>query len=343
MKGQGEVGVFLLLLVFMCALVALFFQLSGTAIVTDSEGVKMGRPKDFAEATGIARSADLAMQATATAIPLDSTRVVAEISAQATSLASNSQGTATASAVQAESTRVSAAMQVSGTVAAIAQQIEATATAKPYQASVAAATANTQASNLYAVTAIFWGSGLVLVLVGFGVAALVRTRAHFVPRDASGQLPAFWDGKTLTDPARQLGPSVTMTNSPDALWKLARIVRYIRTGDVTPLPETRVQLTDGNADADHLLEAARVAGVVGVAAATFRPDNAERGRRAKIEMLHKSGSDRPLGIGVGSPITRVIVTGDSAIAEIAKQLGDRIPLQVGSPADQSPQIIEGET
>jgi hypothetical protein len=304
MKGQGAVGMFLLLLVFMCALVALFFQLSGTSVVVDNEGTKMGRPRDFAEATGVARAADLARDATATAIPLDSTRVVAEVNAKATQLATDSQATATV-----------AVIQVTGTVAAIVQQIEATATAKPYQASVAAAVAQTQTANMYAVTTIFWGAGLVLVLLGFAVVALVRTRAHFVPRDASGQLPAFWDGKTLTDPSRQLGPSVTMTQEPDALWKIARVVRYIKTGEVLPLPESRIQLTDSNANADHLLEAARVAGAVGVAAATFRPDNAEKGRKEKIELLQKRNDKPVLGVGAAGRMPTITVVNDPAMIE----------------------------
>lgn len=191
----------------------------------------------------------------------------------------------------------------------------ATATAIPLTLGVQAATATREAVSAWAL--LFGGAlgACTLIALGWACVSLVRTRAHIIPRDGSGQLPAFWDAttQTLADPSRMLGPAITLPARPDALANAARAVHYLKTGQVQPVERGRVETTDAGADADHLLAAAQASLATTATAAMFRPDNAERGRAAKIETLREGLPWLGGHGGPSAPQTRVIVTGDSAI------------------------------
>lgn len=331
MRGQGAIAYLILLLLFLCALVAAFQIITGTAVTTNEGGIQVGNPETFARATGVARAADLAQAATAQALEYSATQEAA-----------NSLATATAAAVQMQATGTALAGNAIASATAAEQIANATATAVPWQAPQAANQAQTTMVNRWTGAATLVAGLIISFFLGLAFVAFVQTRAKIVPRGPDGQLPAVLIGRTLTDPSRQIGPAVTMPPESGVLWNLARAVRYIKTGDLLPLPESRVQLTDGGADADHLLEAARIAGAVNVASATFRPDNADAGRKAKIELVQKQGGGL-FGAMASAPQTRVVITGDSAIEQIAKQLGDRLPPMLAQPDQPNPNVIEGET
>jgi len=250
---------------------------------------------------------------------------------------------ATSAAVAAQATQDANQWQATATAAAWLLSIQATQTAVPNQDYINSVQNSNMAARQWAISVVlvFFGS-IAFVSAGFAGAAWLRTRSKIVPRGADGQLPGVLVGRTLTDPSRAIGPAVTMPPEPDLLWTIARVVRYIKTGDLLPVPESRVRLTDGGADADHLLEAARVAGAVNIASAIFRPDNVESGRKAKIELLQKQGGGL-LGAVASAPQTRVVITGDSAIEQIARQLGDKLPPMLARPAEpHDANIVESE-
>jgi len=264
----------------------------------------------------------------------EATITAAAISARAKETAAAGEAIATATAV---------AWQAKATDTAWLLSIQATQTAVPNQDYINSVQNSNMAARQWAISVVlvFFGS-IAFVSAGFAGAAWLRTRSKIVPRGADGQLPGVLVGRTLTDPSRQIGPAVTTPPEPGVLWNVARAIRYIKTGDLLPIPESRVQLTDGGADADHYLEAARVAGAVGIASATFRPDNAESGRKQKIELVKQGGG--LLGAVASAPQTRVVIAGDSAIEQIARQLGDRLPPMLAQSEQRlEPNVIEGET
>jgi len=227
---------------------------------------------------------------------------------RATSAAANAQSTATAAAVSIRATATSAAVaaqatqdanqwQATATAAAWLLSIQATQTAVPNQDFINSVQNSNMAARqwILSVIVVFFGS-IAFVSAGFAGAAWLRTRSKIVPRDASGQLPGVLIGNTLSDMQRAIGPAVTMPQEPGLLWNLARMVRYVRTGEVLPVPESYVRLTDGGASADHYLEAARQAAQVTTAAAIFRPGDPKE-RKDKIELLVKKDGGRLLGAG----------------------------------------------
>jgi|GEM_PF-1099805 len=218
-------------------------------------------------------------------------------------------------------------------------ETRATATAIPLHLGVTSATASRDSVGVWFI--LFGASLAALVVIALGLAfvRMANTRAGIVPRDASGQLPAFWNEstQTLADPSRMVGSAITMPARADALANVARAVHYLKTGEVLQLERGHVETTDAGADSDHLLAAAQSSLAATAMAAMFRPDNAKSGRESKIELLHKQGLPLPGGRGaLTAPQTRVIVTGDSAIRAIAEQLGDRLPL----PAPAQPPMID---
>jgi len=218
-------------------------------------------------------------------------------------------------------------------------ETHATATAIPLHLGVTSATASRDSVGVWFVLLGASLAALVVIALGWAFVRMTNTRAGIVPRDASGQLPAFWNEQTqtLADPSRMIGPAITMPARADALANVARAVHYLKTGEVLALERGHVETTDAGADSDHLLAAAQASLAATAMAAMFRPDNAESGRGAKIELLRKDGLQLPGGRGaLTAPQTRVIVTGDSAIRTIAEQLGDRIPL----PAPAQPPMID---
>jgi hypothetical protein len=310
MRGQGVVVVVLLLVVFLCALAAAFQVSTGTSVITDDTGIKVGNPEQFARATGVARAADLAREGTRQAMD-----------GQATRAASSAQATATAAAVFMQATQT-----------AIAQNAQATATAIPFQAALVENRVSNETVRTNVLTVALGTGVLVAALLALAIITLVRTRARLIPRGSDGQLPGVLIGGSVLDPSRQIGPAITAPGqwSVFARWTVECLVqrRWL------PYPDPpRVELADGGADADHYLEAARVAGMVGVASAMFRPEN-ERGRRAKLDIVRTGGSLAP-GLGAPVPITRIAVTGDSAIQPIAEMLGARLP-PGGAPVEHQP-------
>lgn len=306
MKGQGTVTILLLLLVFLCALVAAFQIMTGTAVTTSESGVQVGNPETFARATGVARAADLAREATAQALEY-----------RATQEAANSLATSTAAAVQMQATGTAIAGNAIATATAQAQIANATETAVPWQAPQVANQTQTAMVNRWTGT-VALGAGLVVVfLLGLAFVLMVRTRARMIPRGADGQLPGVLIGGTLTDPSRQIGPAVTVPQEPGLLWNIDRVWRWVKTGDLLPVPESVVKLTDGGASADHLLEAARQAAQVATAAAIFRPGDPQA-RKEKIELLIKKDTGRLLG---GSRMPEVKLIDDPAkVSEFRKVL-----------------------
>jgi len=223
------------------------------------------------------------------------------------------EATATVAAIDSQARATAAAWQARATDTAWTLSVQATQTAVPYNAPRVGASAATDITKEWAVTVLGVTGGLfVAVLLGLAFVAMVRTRAAMIPRDASGQLPGVLMGNTLTDPQRQIGPAVTMPQKPDLLFQVERVVHYLKSGVVLPLPESRVTLTDAGATADHLLEAARIAGQVTTAAAVFRPGDPKE-RKEKIELLVKRDGGRLLG---GSRMPEVKMIDDPA--EVAK-------------------------
>lgn len=209
-----------------------------------------------------------------------------------------------------------------GTAVSINQQAQATATAVPYQAQVAA----TNPVNAWSWSALGMGAaGLVIsiALCALAFAALVRMRGRNIPRGKDGQLPAVWQNGTIVDPSRMVGPTATVVR-PDLVWQIARAVDYLRTGRVAPLPEPRILLADGGANAEQLLEAAKSANATAAVAALMRPGQSTAEKNARMEMVQKGAMRGPWG-EVRPPETRVIANGDDAIRIIAEHLGDRLP------------------
>jgi len=241
----------------------------------------------------------------------------------------STQATATIAAINAKAQATIASGQAQATATSLMLGIQATQTAAPFNSVAVGVTTATNATKQWAMALLgVVGGLLVLLCAGSAAAAWLRSRAMQMPRDKSGQLPGVLEDGVVTDPQRMIGPSIALPRQPDFLWQIARAVRYLRTGLVEPVPDPSFTLTDGGADADHLLAAAQSANWTTGMASMFRPDNAERGRRDKIEILKRDAGKGLLGSGFGasSPQTRVIVQGDSAIQEIARQLGQRLPL-----------------
>jgi hypothetical protein len=309
MKGNSMAAGLTLALMFVLASCAA----CGYGASFDGEGVKFGRPQDFAAATGVARASELALEATAQALDFKATREAASAAAMAT---------------------------------ALAQRANATATAAPFQAALAQNRATNEMLRANIKTVATGIGVLVVALFALAIIAVIRKRARVIPRGQDGQLPGVLIGNSFVDPARQIGPAVT---APSGLAVFARwMVGCMAEGRLLPYPNAqRLELADGGADADHYLEAARVAGAVGVASAMYRPDNAD-GRREKLKLeLSQRQGNQMLGLGAPAPMTRIVVTGDSAIERIAQELGDRLPPLAlpdapgGMPAESIPDIVEG--
>jgi hypothetical protein len=292
----------------------------GCAGVIDSEGAKIGDPKRFAEATHIAAMSEEAVQATSTAVSLQTTRTAAEISAkatetslQATRMANDISAVATREAI-ANAKRQSDADQAAAQATVALSKAKSEVEAQPAQAKGLA--------TAYFVGYIGAGVAVLVLLVGlaFALTAFANTRARVVYPTKSGQMPLVITGNTVLEPNRQLGAGVIIPSKPGALWTVARVVHYLQTGEVLEVPEPQLGLSDGNATADHYLAAAKGASQVATAAAMFQPTK-DMPRETKIELL-TSVTGLP---GITAPKTRVIATGSDAIRAIAGQLGDNIP------------------
>jgi len=221
-----------------------------SACVADHEGIKVGDPKAFAEATHIARLSGEAAAATATAVAIDVTRQAENIRAEGTRVAIDV--TRQAENIRAEGTRQVQTVRATGTAQAIvafaaqqrAEQVKAEtdverARAQSEQNAIPAASAGR------AIGYLGMGVGALVLLVGlaFGVVAWVNKRATAVYPDKRGQFPVIvrqgigW--VAFHDPNRALG-SATVARVPTALDGLAGVVvstvKALKSGDVPRLP-----------------------------------------------------------------------------------------------------------
>jgi len=217
MNEKGQAGV-VLILVFAVLGAAAFCALSGVALQTDPDGnAVVGRPADFANATAIAKGADLARQSTQVAVNSIATRSAA-----------GSQATATAAAVA-----------IAATSTSIAQVANATATAVPFQSGIAQSQAHTAIVNNWtaAAAAILWS--LVLMLGALAVVALVRKRATSLYPNAAGQYPVKIErhGNVITmhDPNRGMGPA-SIYVAPGLLERTTWMIMTLR-GAQLPMPQ----------------------------------------------------------------------------------------------------------
>lgn len=282
-KGQGAVVLILILVVLALAAIC---AASGNAVITDQNGaVVIGKPEQFAQATAISRAADLAREATREAV-----------SFEATVNAANGQATATAAAVS-----------VNATSTAIAQVAAATATAAPYQAAIAQNEASAKVVNLWAVTVLgVIGGGVAALSIAFAFAAWLRTRSRVAWVGANG--PVLIMGDSVIDAGKMIGPAVSVPGD-DKLIEVERLRHYLATGQIITKPLAALRLTDGGATADHYLEAARVAGHTNAIGAMFRPDNADRGREEKLDILERRQQAAPSPV-LHSPLPRITVIDD---------------------------------
>lgn len=175
------------------ALVLATLTLAGC--VADEQGIKVGDPRAFAEATQIARLSDQALSATAQAVTLEATRQAGRI--------------------QAEATRAAIAAQDAQAKADIQR-----ANADAVRNALPAATVGK------AITNIGLGLGALVVVVGlaFAFTGWVNKRASAIYPDKRGLYPILkarglgWIA--YHDPNRGLGPS-TVVRTPTALDALA--------------------------------------------------------------------------------------------------------------------------
>jgi len=198
--------------------------LVGCAGVIDSEGAKIGDPKRFAEATHIARMSEESVQATATAVSLQTTRTAADISAQATRTVADIQARATAEAIahdrqQAEADKVRA--QATVALAKAKTEVEA-------QPSEAAGK-----SIGYLLGWAGLGAGALVLVVGlaFGFVAWINKRATSVYPNKAGQFPVIVTRGpgyvALHDPNRGLGPGAVI-RTPGLVERVAYSVALAR-------------------------------------------------------------------------------------------------------------------
>ncbi len=196
-------------------LALLAFVLVGCGAVVDSEGAKLGDPVRFAQATQVARVNEAVLQATATAVSLQTTRTAADISAQATRTVADIQAQQTAEAIahdrqQAEADKVRAQATIALSKAKTeveAQPAEARGKATAYLLSWAGL-----------------GAAVLVLVVGlaFGLVAWVNKRASVVYPDKRGQFPLIPErgpGWTVYhDPNRALGPGTVITRPGVSEW-----------------------------------------------------------------------------------------------------------------------------
>lgn len=245
----------------------------------------------------------------------------------ATADALDNQIRATAAAGQANATATAVAVIVQATSTSIAQQALATQTAVPHNAGLTQSRAENENARSWTLTFFLLGIAVAAIVFSFAVGEWMQTRAKMVSPTRSGQMPAMWAQGTLTDPARMIGPSVTMPQR-DLVWQIYRAVHYFKTGEMLALPEPKVHTTDAGATADQLLLAAQAAQATAATAAMFQPGNNNADRGARLELTRKAGLQDPWGRQITAPQTRVLVQGDSAIEIIAQQLGGQMPKEL---------------
>ena len=257
--------------------------LTACAVEVNGNGMRVSNPSNDAHATAISMSAYLGADATRQALDEQATRAAENMTATVQMRQAQIMGTSTAVALQAK-----------GTATAQAQIANATATAVPHQADVAQSVADTGIENRWSWTWALRGLVWVGVLVGLAFAAILRRRSKTIPRGKDGQLPGLLIGDTVHDPMRSVVPAVTL---PGSRWKFETAVWAIQclvAKQVLPLPPHLIQLTDGGASADQLLDAAKSANATAAMSALSRPDGAVKGKD-RVELVKKAAASGLLG------------------------------------------------
>lgn len=271
--------------------------LSGCSAVIDSEGAKIGNPKDFAEATHIAVMSEESVQATATAVSLQTTRTAGDISAQATAQAiANGQR-------QSEADKVAAQATVALSKALSEVQAQPGRAAGKYTA--------------YLLTWAGVGVGLLVLSVGlaFGVVAWVNKRATTVYPNKQGQYPVIvrsgpgW--VVFHDPARNVGPG--------AVYRIPTLFDAVL--ERLKLPAASGQYPLPNVSEPSLLAVSSQSNAIGITAAQNRWPELPAGFMARTQSVSVSGSGQ-----VGHDAPNAL---PSAVQQIAMQdlLPSRVPLR----------------
>ena len=326
-KMDGKLGVVVMkvkLAAIAIMLLLLVLVLAACAVEINGSGMRVSNPSNDAHATAIALAGYLGASSTRQANEEQATRAAESITATIQMRQAMVMGTSTA-----------VALQEAGTATAQAQIANATATAVSHQAAVAQSVADTEIQDRWSATWARRGTVLVGVLIGLAGVAFLRSRAKIIPRGKDGQLPGVLIGNTMHDPARQIGPAATL---PGTRWNLETAVwavQCLMAQQVLPLPEHLVQLTDGGASADQLLDATKSANATAAMAALSRPDGVVKGKD-RIEMVKRAagggllgGSSREVKVTVMSPTgstdwMRAIAT---AFDVEPKLLTDEAPIQ----------------
>ena len=225
--------------------------------------------------------------------------------------------TATVMRAQVEATRFT--IETSATATVAAAYAEAQQTAIPTRVETDVRESQTRAWGLA-------GGIAIALLFSLALTTWMQTRAKIIPRDQTGQLPAILDGHTVAVPSRSLGAGFTMAHSRGRFWQI------LHRGQS---PDVPMQVSDGNADADHYLAIAQADQQTAAAAALMRPGNTRQDRSGRLELIKKEGTSDVWGRPLTAPQTRVIANGNDAIEIIAKMLGDKLPKEISQPEIRS--------
>jgi hypothetical protein len=277
---------------------ALGLALAACSAVIDSEGAKIGNPKDFAEATHIARLSQEAAQATTQAVMLGAT--------------------ATTAAIQSESTRQAQNVKATATAAVIALQAE--------QAQADTVTAS-QPANIVrnALVAFGVGVGGLILAVGlaFGGAAWVMRRATSIYPNAQGQYPVMvsrgFGWVTYHDPSRGLGAGAVY-RVPTALDVAAGAFALLK-GQPAPRPELTAEYP-ANGSEPAMVQLSSQAQAVSLMAAMTRPTGILGDRQAIDAHEARQLASQLVSGGAGAvTLPRVRVIDDPAkIADFGRYL-----------------------
>ncbi len=242
---------------------------------------------------------------------------------------------------RSNATKTLEAVAYAGTATAVFGQAKATATVQP--AAIAAAISLTETQSAASNTRewvwllAFLGFLIIASMLGSGLALWVRTRASYVTRDATGQLPAYFDAQSgvITDTARMIGPALAFPRqSTDRLWHLRRIWNWVRHGQWTDMPEPKIQTTDHDATPEQLLIAAQSAQATAATAALMRPGATAEERKARLGVFEnfKRGPTASPAQPPGLPAMRLVLDDPATLGALAEQVRRQEQSQPLSPS-----------